>query len=148
MEEVEEWRPVPSVPGVIASSLGRVKFPDCTAKMPHGGSREYKTKPVFGTKTKASKTARHEYYGLVNRGKNYKVHRLVCEAFHGPAPEGRCLVLHADENALNNRCENLSWGTQKENLNVSDFIDYCKSRTGENSPSAKSKSKKMFQPQE
>lgn len=147
MEETEEWRPVPSCPGVTASSLGRVKFPDSFAKMPHGGIREYKTKPVFGVKTKASKTARHEYYGIVNRGKNYKVHRLVCEAFHGPAPEGKNYVLHADENALNNKPGNLSWGTQKENLNARGFIEYCKSRTGSNSPYAKRKIVRSPQPE-
>ncbi len=148
MEQQEEWRPVPSFPGVIASSLGRVKFPDCFAAMPHGKIREYKTKPVFGQKRKASKTAKHEYYGVLYRGKNYKIHKLVCEAFHGPAPEGRPYVLHADENALNNRPENLSWGTQKENLNSAGFIEYCKSRTGENSPAAKGKAKKLSQPHE
>jgi len=65
---------------------------------------------------------------------NMKVHRLVCEAFHGPAPFERAVVIHIDENALNNRPENLRWGTQKENLNMPNFIEYCKSRTGENSP--------------
>lgn len=66
-----------------------------------------------------------------------KVHRLVCEAFHGPAPFKRAVVLHLDENAINNKPENLRWGTQKENLNMPKFISYCKSRTGENSPSIK-----------
>jgi len=148
MEEQEEWRPVPSIPGVIASSLGRVKFPDCSAAMPNGNIREYKTKPVFGSKRKSSKTARHEYYGVLYRGKNYKIHRLVCEAFHGVPVGDRTFVLHADDNALNNKPENLSWGTQKENLNASGFIEYCKSRTGENSPIAKNRAKKLSQPQE
>jgi hypothetical protein len=144
MEEKEEWRPVPSYLGVTASSFGRIKLPDSTAKMPHGGMREYKTKPIFGTKTKASKTARHEYFGVMSsKFGNLKVHRLVCEAFHGPPPDGKPFVLHADENALNNRPENLSWGSQKENLNASGFIEYCKSRTGENSPTSKGLAKKI-----
>ena len=49
---------------------------------------------------------------------NVKVHRMVCEAFHGPAPAGKPYVLHIDENAHNNRPENLKWGTQKENLRM------------------------------
>lgn len=140
---MEVWKPVPSREGILASSLGRIKLPERTAKMPHGGVRVYKTSPTLGTKTKASKSARHEYYGLYNsKFGNMKVHRLVCEAFHGPAPEGKNYVLHLDENALNNRPENLKWGTQKENLNAAGFIEYCKSRVGDDSPYAKGIAKK------
>lgn len=74
---------------------------------------------------------------------NMKVHRLVCEAFHGPAPSKRSVVIHLDEDATNNRPENLRWGTQKENLNMPGFIAYCKSRTGENSPFIKGRKKKQ-----
>jgi hypothetical protein len=131
---MENIKPIQSIPGAFANELGQIKLPDSEARMPHGGIRTYKTKWVFGTKTRASKTARHEYMGIVYRGKNYKIHRLVCEAFHGAAPEGRQYVLHADEDATNNRPENLSWGTQKENLSAPGFVEYCRSRTGENSP--------------
>ena len=132
---IEHWKPVPSKPGLMASSLGRVKLPDRTAKLPNGGTRGYYPKPTYGGKARASKTARHEYMALYNKKfGNMKVHRLVCEAFHGPTPFKRAVVIHIDENALNNRPENLRWGTQKENLNMPKFIEYCKSRTGENSP--------------
>jgi hypothetical protein len=131
---IEHWKPVPSKPGLMASSFGRVKLPDSVAKMPSGVIREYKPQPTYGTKTRASKTARHEYMGLYNKKfGNMKIHRLVCEAFHGQAPYERAVVIHIDENALNNKPENLRWGTQKENLNMPKFIEYCKSRTGENS---------------
>lgn len=141
---IEHWKPVPSKPGLMASSLGRVKLPDGVAPTPNGGTRVYQPKPTFGTKTKASKTAKHEYMGLANRKLgNMKIHRLVCEAFHGPAPFKRAVVLHLDENALNNKPENLRWGTQKENLNMPKFIQYCKSRTGENSPVIKGMKRKL-----
>jgi len=82
--------------------------------------------------------------GLANRKfGNMKIHRLVCEAFHGFAPFERAVVLHLDENALNNRPENLRWGTQKENMNMPKFIKYCKSRIGENSPMTKSIKRKL-----
>ena len=111
--------------------------------MPHGGMRDYKPKPTYGVKTKASKTARHEYYGISSKFfGNIKVHRAVCEAFHGPCSDEKPYVLHADENALNNRPENLSWGSQKENLNAKGFIKYCKSRTGENNPYIKGRKMK------
>jgi hypothetical protein len=70
-----------------------------------------------------------------------KVHRLVCEAFHGPPPFEKAVVIHIDENALNNRPENLRWGTQKENMNMPGFVAYCKSRTGDNSPTKKHKAR-------
>lgn len=62
------------------------------------------------------------------------MHQLVCEAFHGPKPFPRAVVIHADENALNNAPENLRWGTQKENLNAPGFKEYCRQRRGEFSP--------------
>ncbi len=49
-------------------------------------------------------------------GKQLKayVHRMVCEAFHGPQPEG-LEVRHRDGNNFNNRSDNLCWGTRAEN---------------------------------
>lgn len=140
---MEIWKDVPSMPGLKASSLGRIQLPHGTAPMPNGNIRSYEPKPNYGYKTRASKTARHEYMGLQNRKYgNIKVHRAVCEAFHGPAPFKSAVVIHLNENALDNRPENLKWGTQKENLNMPKFIEYCKSRIGPNSPISKSLAKK------
>lgn len=133
---------IPSIYGAYANELGQIKLPESEAAMPNGGVRRYETKWVNGVVRKASRTARHSYYGITYRGKSYKIHRLVCEAFHGPQPDDRPVVIHIDENAMNNRPENLRWGTQKENLNMPKYIEYCKSRTGEDSPRAKSKSLK------
>jgi len=135
---MEEWRSVPSLPEIKVSSLGRVLMPVSVAKMPNGGMRVYKTNPRHGTKTKSRATAQHEYYSIQSRKfGNLKVHRLVCEAFHGPPPFPGAVVIHKNENALNNEVNNLRWGTQKENLNAPGFIAYCKSHTGENSPVVK-----------
>jgi hypothetical protein len=141
MEEI--WKPVPSMQGLMASSLGRIKLPDGFAPLPNGGMRKYEPKPTFGYKTRASKTARHVYMNLSSRKfGNIKIHRAVCEAFHGVAPFPRAVVIHLDDDATNNKPDNLRWGTQKENLNMPGFIAYCKSRTGENSPIIKHKMKK------
>jgi hypothetical protein len=143
MAGMDRIKPIPAIPNALARSDGKIKFPETDAQMPHGGWRQYKTKWVRGTIRKASKTARHEYYGTLYRGKNYKIHRLICEAFHGPAPKGKNVVIHLDEDATNNRPCNLKWGTQKENLNAAGFIAYCKSRTGENSPTTKGRRNRL-----
>lgn len=139
----EVWKPVPSEPGLLASSHGRVLQGPSYAPLPNGGYRSYMPEPRVGQVSKAHKNAKHEYYIVMvkrldgNRQSPRKVHQLVCEAFHGPKPFDGAVVMHLDENALNNRPENLKWGTQKENLNAPGFRSYCRSRTGENSPTAK-----------
>jgi hypothetical protein len=65
----------------------------------------------------------------------------VCEAFHGEPEKGQ-VCMHLDEDARNNRPENLAWGSQKENLNAPKFLEYCKGRVGDKSPSIKGKRKK------
>lgn len=44
------------------------------------------------------------------------VHRLVCEAFHGPAPEDKPWALHRNGQAGDNRPENLYWGNAQDNV--------------------------------
>jgi HNH endonuclease len=118
----EVWKPVPSIPGLLASSEGRVLIPPCYAPLPNGGYRLYETKPVEGAVTKAAATSNHTYRGLYwKKHGNIKVHRAVCEAFHGPSPFEGAVVIHLDEDAHNNRPENLRWGTQKENMNMPKF---------------------------
>lgn len=45
---------------------------------------------------------------------NASVATLVCEAFHGPAPSPGHVPVHIDGDSLNNRAENLRWGTKGE----------------------------------
>lgn len=125
----EFWKPVPSLPGVMASSEGRLLFPPRYAPLPNGGYRLYGPEPINGSVTRASGTASHSYRGCYNKFfGNIKVHRAVCEAFHGPPPFAGAVVIHKDEDAHNNRPGNLRWGTQKENLNMPKFIAYCRAR--------------------
>lgn len=127
MIDEEIWMPVPSVHGVLASSHGRIKSVDRIGNMPHGGIRVYVGKPWPGA------WAGKRYTAMI-RGKTYRVARMVCEAFHGPAPDDKPNCLHGDEDARNNRPSNLRWGTQKENLNAPGFLAYCRGRVGLRSP--------------
>ncbi len=139
---MEEWRDVPSMPTIQASNWGRIRRLKRRGRMPNGGIRTYEANPTYGHITKARKDARHSYRGYYLRGiGNIKVHQAVCEAFHGPKPFPKAVVIHADEDGHNNRPENLRWGTQKENLNAPGFIAYCRSRTGENSPTTKARAR-------
>ena len=121
----EKWMPVPSEPGVLASNMGRVLLPPRYAPLSRGGFRAYMPVPRYGQVSRAHKDATHEYRIIMvrrdaaaARQSPRKVHQLVCEAFHGPKPFQNAVVVHLDEDALNNRAENLKWGTQKENLNA------------------------------
>jgi hypothetical protein len=125
----EVWKPVPSLPGVMASSEGRILLPPRHAPLPNGGVRLYLTKPSAGVIQRAHKKARHVYSNYWCRAfGNIKVHQAICEAFHGARPFETAVVIHKDEDGLNNRPENLKWGTQKENLNAPCFLEQCRNR--------------------
>lgn len=80
-----------------------------------------------------------QYVGLqllMNNGIRQKeyLHRLICEAFHGPCPDGmQCR--HLDGDKSNNAASNLSWGTKKQNED--DRKAHGTTASGENNPMAK-----------
>lgn len=128
----ELWRHVPSEPQFMVSSDGRIMVTPYRGTMPHGGERWYGGQPHWGVWNK------HDgRFITVYKNKTFKIHRLVCEAFNGPPPSENAVAMHIDENAANNSAGNLNWGTQKENLNADGFVDYCRERTGQHSPTTK-----------
>lgn len=92
---MEEWRRVPGM-GVEVSSFGRVRdFETGRHRNINGlNSRGYRTVGVDG--------------------RTHTVHALVARAFIGPRPDG-LLVRHLDDDKINNRPENLAYGTHVEN---------------------------------
>lgn len=50
-----------------------------------------------------------------NIKKRYSVHQLVALAFHGPCPDGK-VTRHRNGDQIDNRPENLLYGTQAENI--------------------------------
>lgn len=98
----EEWRPVADYEGLYeVSSLGRVRS-------------FHRASPWI----MAGRIDRYGYHTvLLSKGgveRCHKVHRLVCAAFNGPAPEGT-EVGHLDSVKLHNVPANLAWVTAKEN---------------------------------
>ena len=129
------WVVVPFHPHLEVSDEGWVRTAPFVGPMPYGGTRMYGG--GLGYPGVWAQKEKRYFIRSEKSGLNLKIARLVCEAFHGPAPEGKLYVLHRDENSRNNRPDNLYWGTQKENLNAPGFIAYCKGRTGENNPRVK-----------
>lgn len=103
----EIWKDIPGWWGLQASSLGRIQrvkskisiggFPRLLSGCPHNGG--------------------YLYVGVRKDGRTVfaAIHRLVCLAFHGLPPAEKPIVRHLDGNALNNRPENVVWGTVREN---------------------------------
>ena len=102
------------------------------APLPNGGVRVYGGEPTYGVLRPTKSGLRR--FVFMTGGKNYKVSRMICEAFHGPLPFPRAVAMHKNDNPQNNRPRNLKWATQKENLNSPAFLKYCRSRTGRNNP--------------
>lgn len=95
MTAPEEWRPVPGLPGVEASSEGRVRR--------------------NGVLLALVRHAAYGYHRVFIGKRGHLAHRLVCLAFHGPAPEGRPIVAHHDGDKFHNRPGNLRWASHAEN---------------------------------
>lgn len=95
----DDWRQVPFSPyrNYEASCDGRVRR----------GGRELKG----DVDRYGYRRVNLSYAGI---SKSFKVHRIVCETFNGPCPEGfECA--HLDGNKLNNSSANLAWVTRSEN---------------------------------
>ena len=104
MKEVEVWRPILGFELLYqASNFGRIK------SLKYG--KEKILKPRLGKRG----------YQMVQlykdgKGKNYRIHRLVYEAFNDKIPKG-LVVNHLNEIKTDNRLENLEICTNKENIN-------------------------------
>lgn len=134
MTQIEHWKRIPSLPGYFANDEGMLMRAPNIKPLPLGGYRKYGGQPTYGW------WDGNRFVLAVKGVGTFKVARLVCEAFHGPPQSGQ-VCIHIDEDSRNNKPSNLAWGSQKENLNFPKFIAYCRSRTGENNPTKKRKSK-------
>ena len=97
----EEWRRVPVAPyrNYEVSSHGRIRR-NGKVMSPVRDSDGYLTVKLY-------------YAGIPKR---FKINRLVCEAFHGPAQFPNADAAHDDGVRSNNAAGNLAWKTRKANL--------------------------------
>lgn len=112
----EEWRPVPTIPQIEASSLGRLRYIGPPRRRMHPGH-------IIPQQTDALGYKRASIPLLGDgpaRSKSSSVHRLVALAFHGLPPQSdeRIVVGHLDDAPSNNIPSNLRWMTQRENCNA------------------------------
>lgn len=97
---MERWSTIPILPGYEASNFGRIR------KILNGRIM-YQNHDIYGYRIVRAYT-----HGV---RKCFKVHRLVCAAFHGEPPTRLHQVAHADGIRDNNCPENLRWATPIEN---------------------------------
>jgi hypothetical protein len=112
-EDSEEWREISGHPGYEVSSLGRVK------SVSRIFIRENGRKFTVRGRILRSALDSKGYLSVALRGSGIKqtpqrIHKLVAVTFLGPCPE-KMEVRHLNGSKLDNRKENLCYGTRKEN---------------------------------
>lgn len=129
MEQPEEWKEIPSIPGYEASSLGRIRSVDRVITYKNG-RRRFWPGMIMG-----QSVTRHGYLRIVGRRQGL-VHKYVLEAFRGPKPTPTHQCAHNDGNRQNNKIENLRWATPRENNADKKLHGTQQDMRGENAPAA------------
>lgn len=113
---MENWLPVVGYEGIYeVSDLGRVKAVERTH--PYKGSfRTYPEKILKPAATGRTKTRISVCLTKDSKTKMHAVSNLVLEAHVGPRPEGNVARHYPDGDIWNCALDNLSWGTQSQNM--------------------------------
>ena len=111
----EKWRRVRGWPDYEVSNFGRVRRHVKKIMKPWASNDRYPSV-------------------CLPRGQRKYIHRLVLEAFVGPASKGQ-EARHLDGNRGNPRLDNLSWGSREENQ--ADRVGHGTSNRGERCGAAK-----------
>lgn len=97
-ENGEVWVPVVNFPQYEVSNTGRVRSP----------------RGILTNQLAGGLYLRVQLWSC-GRKVDARISALVCEAFNGPKPFPEAMCLHRDDNQLNNRSDNLYWGTSLDN---------------------------------
>lgn len=109
---MEIWKIIPSLQDHYeASSLGRIRR---TSK-----ARGTRTGKILTPQINKSNGRYYVMTTIDYKQKGFLVSRLICEAFHGPAPFLKADVDHIDNDKLNNVPDNLQWLTRSANIQKS-----------------------------
>jgi hypothetical protein len=106
------WKDIPSLPGYQASDTGdirRLAYRDSLGRAAGGNT-------VACTPNRRGYLTVNAYVPRRGRYQPCLVHRLVCEAFHGPAPFGGAKALHYVNDLTRNTPDNVRWGSQAQNM--------------------------------
>lgn len=136
----ESWRPIDGYDGLYeVSNRGRVRSWSTRgshlripATKPHLVSIEVNRRGACSVTLQRGRD--HHRRGVL-------VHHLVMAAFIGPRQKGQ-LIRHLDGNAQNNRLENLSYGTQADNM--ADALRHGTTARGNKLPQAKLDDEKVM----
>lgn len=118
----ESWRAAVGFPGYEVSDKGRIRT------LRKGNPRL--RKPEIDKDGYSRLTIQQD-----GRYVHVVLHRLVCEAFNGPAPADRPMCCHFDNDKTNNQPSNLRWDTQAGN--IADKLIHGTHQAGEAHGSAK-----------
>ena len=112
----EEWLDIAGYEGLYqVSNIGRVKSLERIV-IRKDGSEQHRKERILKPSINDDGYLRVNLYDSSGKIKAFKVHRLVCEAFH-ENPKNKPCVNHIDENKTNNTASNLEWCTYTENIN-------------------------------
>ena len=116
MDGQEVWLPIAWAPGYEVSNHGRVKSLDriVNAQGNLPGGKKSRKPHARRRQGKILSIGIGRYASAGVAGRTYLVHRLVAEAFIGPCPPGH-IVCHGPGGPLDNRLENISYGTHSKN---------------------------------
>jgi hypothetical protein len=100
--EHEVWKPITGYEHYQVSNLGNVRNKKGELKKPSISDWGYRTVVL---------------HDRGRRSHNLLVCILVCNAFNSSKPFAGAKCRHLDDNKLNDRWDNLAWGTHQDNMN-------------------------------